>query len=64
MAIYEFFCAQCRAVFEVRRPMTEAHEAAPCPKCGSQGQKLVSGFGSKTGSYIQAPTKPFRELPS
>jgi len=61
MAIYEYLCPNCQTEFELMRPMSEADKVATCPKCGSAGQKLLSGFGSKTGSYIQAPATPFRK---
>ena len=61
MPIYEYFCTKCGTEFELMRPFSEADKPGLCPKCGSQAQKLVSGFGSKTGSYIQAPAEPFRK---
>lgn len=61
MPIYEYHCTKCKTEFELIRPISEADKAAACPKCNSQAEKLVSGFGSKTGSYIQVPTKPFRK---
>jgi putative FmdB family regulatory protein len=63
MAIYEYLCPTCKSEFELVRPMSESGKAGTCPECGSEGQKLMSGFGSKTGSYIQAPGKPFRWQP-
>ena len=63
MAIYEYLCPKCQAEFEVMRPMSEAGKVAVCPRCGSEGQRLLSGFGSKTGSYVQSPGKPFRKQP-
>jgi len=60
MAVYEYFCPKCRKEFELIRPMSEAGKPAKCPKCGTKAERLVSGFGSKTGSYLQAPEKPFR----
>ena len=61
MPIYEYFCTKCKTEFELMRPFSEADKAGVCPKCNSRAQKLVSGFGSKTGSYIQASTEPFRK---
>lgn len=61
MPIYEYLCTKCRTEFELRRPFSEADKAAVCPKCSSQTQKLISGFASKTGSYVQAPAEPFRK---
>lgn len=60
MAVYEYQCPQCKSVFELMRPMNEADRAGMCPECGSEGRKLVSNFGSKTGSYIQVAAEPFR----
>ena len=60
MAVYEYFCPKCRKEFELMRPMSEAGKPAKCPKCGSKAERLVSVFGSKTGSYLQAPEEPFR----
>lgn len=60
MAVYEYFCPKCRKEFELMRPMSAAGKPAGCPKCGSKAERLISGFGSKTGSYLQAPEEPFR----
>ena len=61
MPVYEYLCPKCNIEFELRRPFSEADKAAVCPKCNSEAQKLISSFGSKTGSYIQASGKPFRK---
>lgn len=63
MPIYEYFCFKCELEFELKRPLSDAGEPAPCPQCGSLAQKLVSGFGSKTGFYIRATKKTFRGRP-
>ena len=60
MPIYEYYCSECKREFEVKRPMSESDQTAACPQCGSEGQRLASGFASKTGSYLQTPGKPFR----
>lgn len=61
MSIYEYFYPKCKIEFELKRPSSESGKSALCPKCGSEGQKLISGFASKTGSYIQGVTKIFRK---
>jgi len=62
MAIYEYFCPQCREVFEVMRPMSKADSPAFCPKCKSRGEKLISVFASTADSSIKVPDKePFRK---
>ncbi len=60
MAVYEYLCPKCRNVFELMRPMSDSGKPAKCPKCGSKAERLISGFGSKTGSYLQTTEKAFR----
>lgn len=60
MAIYEYYCSKCRKAFEVMRPMSKADDPAACPKCGSQGERLLSVFASTADSCIKVPDKdPF-----
>ncbi|MDY6842990.1 MAG: zinc ribbon domain-containing protein [Thermodesulfobacteriota bacterium] len=61
MPIYEYHCAKCNNEFELMRPVKEIDEPALCPHCGSEGEKIISGFASKTGFYIKAAKKPYRE---
>lgn len=62
MPIYEYRCPKCGTDFELMRPFSEADKPAPCPNCGSAGEKLISAFASKLGYFIQPPSKtPFRE---
>ena len=58
MAIYEYRCGSCGTEFEARRPMSEAADPAPCPKCGSEGARLPSVFASKDGYSLKIPTAP------
>ena len=57
MPVYEYRCSKCGVEFEVMRQISKADDAAPCPKCGASGEKLVSVFGSKTDFYLRAPSK-------
>lgn len=61
MPIYEYFCPKCNSEFELMRPFSESKNAAECPKCKAEAQKLVSGFASKTGDNLQSSSKPFRK---
>jgi putative FmdB family regulatory protein len=61
MAVYEYLCLKCRNQFELIRPMSEAEKPAICPKCGSEAQKLISGFASKARDSIQPAGEPFSE---
>ena len=61
MAVYEFRCLSCLEEFELMRPVSEANKAVKCPRCDSEAEMLISGFGSKTGSYLQPPGNPLRQ---
>lgn len=61
MPTYEYRCPKCGTEFELKRPMSESNKTAVCPKCGSRSRRLISGFASKTGTYLQGATKPFRK---
>ncbi len=57
MAIYEYFCPNCRCEFELVRSMKEADTPVKCPKCHGKTQKLPSVFGSTAGYGIKIPGK-------
>lgn len=62
MPIYEYRCQKCGKDFELMRPFSKADEPAPCPDCGSPGEKLISLFASTVDFGIKGPSKPpFRE---
>ena len=61
MAVYEFRCTSCLEEFELMRPVREANKAVRCPKCDSEAEMLISGFGSKIGSYLKPPDNTFRQ---
>jgi putative FmdB family regulatory protein len=61
MAVYEYLCPKCRDQFELIRPMSEAEKPARCPKCGSEAQKMISGFTSEVRDSIQPAGDPFSE---
>lgn len=50
MAIYEFFCDDCRDLFEERRKMAAADDPAPCPTCGREARRVISLVNAITGS--------------
>src|SRR3990170_8045747 len=41
MPIYEYYCASCDGIFEVRRSMREASDPVPCPACDRDGQRIM-----------------------
>ena len=60
MPIYEYFCPQCKNVFDLRLSFNDINCTAVCPKCYSSVERLISSFACKTGGNIQAAEKPFR----
>ncbi|MBI4185998.1 MAG: zinc ribbon domain-containing protein [Chloroflexi bacterium] len=46
MPIYEYFCLRCNRKFELLRRLSEAGEAACCPKCQAAAQRVLSTFCS------------------
>lgn len=55
MAVYEYRCRTCDDVFEVRRPMSEAGTAAPCPAGHPDTVKLLSMFARSGATALAAP---------
>lgn len=61
MPIYEYGCPNCKNIFEQMRPFSASSEPAPCPKCGTMSERVVSVFASKAEYKILVPEKePFR----
>jgi putative FmdB family regulatory protein len=44
MPTYEFHCTACDCQFQQKWPFEQASQPAPCPKCGAQSVKKLSGF--------------------
>lgn len=44
MPIYEYVCSGCDSKFELLRPMSRANEAAPCPHCQQEAERVLSSF--------------------
>jgi hypothetical protein len=43
--------------------MSESNRAADCPRCGTESERVLSGFASKIDYNLQIPGKePFRKL--
>ncbi|MBI3734417.1 MAG: zinc ribbon domain-containing protein [Chloroflexi bacterium] len=58
MPLYEYFCVDCRKVFEAFRPMHQADEPIRCHQCeGLQTRRALSLFnahGTSRGSAAAA----------
>jgi putative FmdB family regulatory protein len=52
MAIYEFRCDSCDAVFDERRPMADADAPAVCPQGHAGARRLIPIFAA-TGLATQ-----------
>ncbi len=57
MPIYEYVCSDCSLQFELVRPLSQASEGAPCPRCHNGAKRVFSGFTSrsKDDSGLTAP---------
>jgi hypothetical protein len=43
--------------------MSESNKSADCPRCGTESERVLSGFASKIDYNLQIPGKePFRKL--
>lgn len=49
MPTYEYRCKDCTTTFEVRRPMSESSEPAPCPEGHDNTVKLLSMVSLASG---------------
>lgn len=50
MPIYEYYCAPCGAVFELRRPVSAALDAAGCAQGHAAARRVVSAFATVRAS--------------
>jgi putative FmdB family regulatory protein len=41
MPVYEYFCDDCRGVFELLRPVRESSNPQPCPVCDADSKRLM-----------------------
>ncbi len=46
MPIYEYVCPGCDLKFELLRPLSQAGEAASCPRCQQSAGRVLSTFAS------------------
>jgi putative FmdB family regulatory protein len=62
MALYEYRCNDCHAVFEVLRPMAERELATVCPSCESRASMpLISRVAVHAGASEGSSA---REMPA
>jgi putative FmdB family regulatory protein len=58
VALYEFRCKTCDDRFEVRRPMAEANDPAPCPQGHTKTVRVLSNFGMMSAGSAGPPAAP------
>jgi putative FmdB family regulatory protein len=71
MPIYEYYCPNCNAEYEVIRPVAKADEPAPCRECGKPGQRQLTTFSFKSSTFsaprlglpTQRPLRSYRRQP-
>jgi putative FmdB family regulatory protein len=55
MPIYEYYCKDCSATFELLRPKRQADERAVCKKCnGASTTRTISVFAAHSGGRALA----------
>jgi putative FmdB family regulatory protein len=72
MPIYEYYCPNCNAEYEVIRPVAKADEPALCGECGKPGQRQLTTFSFKSSTFsaprlglpTQRPLRPYPRQPS
>ncbi len=58
MALYDYLCVACQNTFDLMRPMSEAHESAVCPRCGSGAQRILAGSSETEVGAANAAIQP------
>ncbi|TMB68346.1 MAG: zinc ribbon domain-containing protein [Chloroflexi bacterium] len=41
MPVYEYYCEACDGIFEALRSVRQSEESAPCPKCGTDADRIM-----------------------
>jgi putative FmdB family regulatory protein len=58
MPLYEYRCRTCDDTFEIRRPMSESNEPAPCPTGHTDSVRLLSVFANVGSTSADASVAP------
>jgi len=57
MPVYEYFCDDCRGVFELLRPARESSNPQPCPVCDADSRRLMT---TEFAAYVYREGLPRR----
>ena len=63
MTLYDYLCLVCQTRFDLMRPMSEAHDPAVCPRCGSEAQRILAS-ALTSEDLTQAPIEPSSSYPA
>ena len=63
MPIYQYYCAQCDAEFELIRPPAKADDPAPCKTCEKPGQRQLTNFSFKSDTFTSPKLKALPQEP-
>ena len=50
MPIYEYVCSNCQFKFELLRPLSQASEDVPCPRCQQSAKRVLSVFVGRSAN--------------
>jgi putative FmdB family regulatory protein len=64
MPLYEYYCENCDQVFEALRSVRASEEAAPCPKCTRDAERIMpTTFASMSRKEGWAQRVPYHHHP-
>ena len=64
MPLYEYYCEACSSVFEALRSLRLSEEAAACPKCGADADRIMpTTFASMSRRDGWAQRVPYHHKP-
>jgi putative FmdB family regulatory protein len=64
MPLYEYYCEVCDNVFEALRSLRQSEDAAACPKCGGDSDRIMpTTFASMSRRDGWAQRVPYHHKP-
>ncbi len=64
MPLYEYYCEACDNVFEALRSLRQSAQAATCPKCGGDADRIMpTTFASLSRKEGWAQRVPYHHKP-
>lgn len=53
MTIYSYRCLDCRAEFDLNRPMEKRNEPAECRQCGGMAERVITAPQAHKGVWAR-----------